>query len=299
MSAYYQSGSSQQLRGSPQQPFQQQQQQYGYYGSNPGLTTSSVGNMATNSIYSPAQPAPASLRTGGGNTSIAPGPGVSPAPNSANLAPYSNTPLPADKFSLVVVGSGGVGKSAITLSFVKHQFIEVYDPTIEDCYSKTVTIDNRNCALEITDTAGQEEYRGLWGDSVMRLGHGFICVYSITKRNSLEELIAIRNQIERAKEDNPYGIIIVGNKLDLAHEREVSAEEGRMFAESVGAMFMESSAKERINIDETFTALVRQVRRKMHEARSRPFQNLDPAMVPVDETHDPNSGSGSGCCVIL
>ena len=61
--------------------------------------------------------------------------------------------------SLVVMGAGGVGKSAITLSFMRNQFVEEYDPTIEDSYCKECLVDGVETTLDITDTAGQEEYR--------------------------------------------------------------------------------------------------------------------------------------------
>lgn len=58
------------------------------------------------------------------------------------------------EYKLVVLGSGGVGKSTLTVRFVQGVFIEKYDPTIEDSYRKKVEIDNEQCILEILDTAG-------------------------------------------------------------------------------------------------------------------------------------------------
>lgn len=58
------------------------------------------------------------------------------------------------EYKLVVLGSGGVGKSALTVQFVQGIFVEKYDPTIEDSYRKKVEIDNEQCILEILDTAG-------------------------------------------------------------------------------------------------------------------------------------------------
>ena len=58
---------------------------------------------------------------------------------------------------VVVIGGGGVGKSALTISFVRNFFVAEYDPTIEDQYRKMVEVDNEPCLLDILDTAGQEE----------------------------------------------------------------------------------------------------------------------------------------------
>jgi small GTP-binding protein len=65
----------------------------------------------------------------------------------------------AQEHKLVVLGEGGVGKSALSIQFVRNQFIIEYNPTIEECYRKQVTIDGVTCMLDILDTAGQEEFR--------------------------------------------------------------------------------------------------------------------------------------------
>ncbi|CAH8519635.1 unnamed protein product [Schistosoma mattheei] len=63
------------------------------------------------------------------------------------------------EYKLVVVGAGGVGKSALTIQLIQNHFVEEYDPTIEDSYRKQMVIDGEICLLDILDTAGQEEYR--------------------------------------------------------------------------------------------------------------------------------------------
>uniref|UniRef100_A0A8R1I9Q0 Small monomeric GTPase n=1 Tax=Caenorhabditis japonica TaxID=281687 RepID=A0A8R1I9Q0_CAEJA len=40
------------------------------------------------------------------------------------------------EYKLVVVGDGGVGKSALTIQLIQNHFVEEYDPTIEDSYRK-------------------------------------------------------------------------------------------------------------------------------------------------------------------
>ena len=61
------------------------------------------------------------------------------------------------EYKLVVVGAGGVGKSALTIQLIQNHFVDEYDPTIEDSYRKQVVIDGETCLLDILDTAGQEE----------------------------------------------------------------------------------------------------------------------------------------------
>lgn len=61
-----------------------------------------------------------------------------------------------ETFHMSVLGSGGVGKSALTLRFVRDYFVKDWDPTIEDAYRKAITVDEGLCMLEILDTAGQD-----------------------------------------------------------------------------------------------------------------------------------------------
>ncbi|KNC71553.1 hypothetical protein SARC_15907, partial [Sphaeroforma arctica JP610] len=62
------------------------------------------------------------------------------------------------EMKLLIVGSGGVGKSALTVQFTQSTFVEEYDPTIEDTYRKQFVVDDLPVAVNILDTAGQEEY---------------------------------------------------------------------------------------------------------------------------------------------
>ncbi|KAK6052712.1 Ras family protein [Cooperia oncophora] len=104
------------------------------------------------------------------------------------------------EYKLVVCGCGGVGKSALTVQFVQGLFVQSYDATIEDSYRKHFVVDGEDCRLEILDTAGTEQFSGL-RDLYVRNGHGFILVYSVNDRESLEELRDIRDTIVRIKQD--------------------------------------------------------------------------------------------------
>jgi len=80
------------------------------------------------------------------------------------------------QYKLVVVGGGGVGKSALTIQFIQGHFVDDYDPTIEDSYRKQCVIDDEVALLDILDTAGQEEYHAM-REQYMRTGEGFFCLY--------------------------------------------------------------------------------------------------------------------------
>lgn len=164
------------------------------------------------------------------------------------------------EYKIVIVGAGGVGKSALTARFIQGEFVEKYDPTIEDSYRKQVDIDSEACMLNIMDTAGQEEYSAL-RDQYMKTGEGFVLVYSVISRQSFDTTQRLRTSILRSKEDMPdVPIILVGNKSDLVAERTVSKEEGIRLAKNFGTTFLETSAKLNTNVDEIFEKLVRQIR---------------------------------------
>ena len=251
------------------------------------------------------------------------------------------------EYKLVIVGGGGVGKSALTIQLIQNHFIDEYDPTIEDSYRKQVrlrcgrvallrvavvpcrcrlrhsraaphcpltsalilgalsqvTIDNETCLLDILDTAGQEEYSAM-RDQYMRTGQGFLmgtsfrgrrptphstqrarsgflryacpirppltppppphhptAVFAITSRSSFDELVGFKDQILRVKDADRVPMVVVGNKSDLESERQVSNQEGADLARSFGAPFFETSAKTRVNVEESFYQIVREIRK--------------------------------------
>lgn len=163
------------------------------------------------------------------------------------------------ELKLVVVGGGGVGKSALTIQLIHSHFVDEYDPTIEDSYRKQVVIDNEVQVLDILDTAGQEEYSAM-REQYMRTGEGFLLVYSITSETSFEELMTYYQQIQRVKDSDYVPIMIVGNKSDLEDERQVSYEDGMNLAKQLNSPFMETSAKQAINVEDAFYTLARIVR---------------------------------------
>ena len=165
------------------------------------------------------------------------------------------------EYKLVILGAGGVGKSALTIQLIQSHFIDEYDPTIEDSYRKRVTIDDESCLLDILDTVGQEEYSAMQ-DQYMRSGQGFLIVYSVTSRSSFDwEINSFREGILRVKDMDSVPMVLVGNKCDLDEERQVTESEGKKIANEWKCPFYETSARKRINVEECFYDLVREIRR--------------------------------------
>uniref|UniRef100_A0A3Q3K1F4 small monomeric GTPase n=2 Tax=Monopterus albus TaxID=43700 RepID=A0A3Q3K1F4_MONAL len=171
---------------------------------------------------------------------------------------------------VIMVGSGGVGKSALTLQFMYDEFVEDYEPTKADSYRKKVVLDGEEVQIDILDTAGQEDYAAI-RDNYFRSGEGFLLVFSITEHESFSATAEFREQILRVKaEEDKIPLLLVGNKSDLEERRQVSVDEARGKADEWGVQYVETSAKTRANVDKVFFDLMREVRgKKMSENKDK------------------------------
>ena len=149
-------------------------------------------------------------------------------------------------------------QSAITIQFVKSFFFSDYDPTIEDSYVKQCLIDNQIAQLEILDSAGQEEFKPM-REQYIRVGEGFLLVFALNDRRSLDECYKIHRDILRIKDTHHVPMLLIGNKLDV---RQAGMDaQGRAAASTMQIPYLETSACTRQNIDEVFIELVRIIRK--------------------------------------
>jgi len=191
-------------------------------------------------------------------------------------------------------GDGGVGKSCLTIQLTQNQFVHEYDPTIENSYRKQVEVDGSVCVMDILDTAGQEEYRVLQ-DQYIHRGEGFVVMYSITSRASFELVTKFQQKIFMVKdEEEYYPMVIVGNKCDLEDQREVTTDEGADLAKTIGCPFFETSAKTRINVEESFMEVVREIRKR----RDQEEGGVKGKPVKTDKG-DKKAGKSKPRCTIL
>ncbi|KAI0723685.1 small GTPase superfamily [Fomitopsis betulina] len=176
------------------------------------------------------------------------------------------------KFNCVVLGAGGVGKSALTIRYGKNVFIEQYNPTIEEEYRCEPTVDGHKCVLEIIDTPGTEQFTAL-NEKYLKNARGYLLVFSLSQESSLRDIDTIRQQIYSTRgTDKDVPIVVVGTKLDLSNEREVSRATIHELAESWKLPFYETSAKRNWHVTDVFEDLIRQMRKHYpdkHPVRSK------------------------------
>ena len=180
----------------------------------------------------------------------------------------------ANRMTMYVLGSGAVGKSALTLRMVNNDFVEDYDPTIEDSYRKTIVVDDIRVVLTIVDTAGQDEYRTM-RDHAMKSGDAYLLVYAIDDRNSFDEAKHLYQDILLARDGSPITppVVLAGNKVDLAAERKVTFVEAREAARHIfKCPFLETSAKDGTNAHRAFFEVVREAWRHQRDETARLFK---------------------------
>lgn len=154
----------------------------------------------------------------------------------------------------VVLGDTGVGKSSLVLKFVSGNFKPYSESTIGASFmSKLLTHKGVSIKFQIWDTAGQEKYHSL-APMYYRGAAAAVIVYDITRGNTFKTL---KNWIDELKAQGPKDIAlaIAGNKSDMSSSREVDTKTAREYAEEIGALYLETSAKDDTNVQEIFVRL--------------------------------------------
>ena len=151
---------------------------------------------------------------------------------------------------VIAVGDAAVGKTSIVGRYVTGSFTASYKATIgTDVFRKIVTVEGRRIGLLCYDTAGQERFRNLV-ERYFVGAIGALMVYDVTNRESFDNLPTWSRQVDRHAGEALK--IVIGNKIDLTKERVVDEKEGVGMGRQLGAEFMETSAKDGVNIEPIF-----------------------------------------------
>ncbi|XP_004401105.1 ras-related protein Rab-39A [Callorhinus ursinus] len=168
------------------------------------------------------------------------------------------------QFRLIVIGDSTVGKSCLLHRFTQGRFpglrSPACDPTVGvDFFSRLLEIEpGKRIKLQLWDTAGQERFRSITRSYYRNSVGGFL-VFDITNRRSFEH---VKDWLEEAKMHvQPFRIVflLVGHKCDLASQRQVTREEAENLSADCGMKYIETSAKDATNVEESFTILTRDI----------------------------------------
>lgn len=201
-------------------------------------------------------------------------------------------------FKVVLIGESGVGKTNLLSRFTRNEFNHDSRTTIGVEFStRTLTLDGHLVKAQIWDTAGLERYRAITS-AYYRGAVGALLVYDITKHQSYESVDRwLKELYDHA--DASILVMLVGNKSDLKDEaREVPTEEAKMYADSNGLLFMETSALDSTNVELSFETILRDIYKKVLKSKGgTPKENT--VVLSNDassESHAQDAESKKSCC---
>ena len=169
---------------------------------------------------------------------------------------------------ILLLGDSSVGKTCFLKRYTDNTFQDAYLSTIGfDFKFKFVTLDNgKTVKVQLWDTAGQERFRTI-AKSYYKGAHGIILIYDVTNRKTFENIRKWLNQISN-EASNKISIILVANKIDCEEERQISVEEGESLANENNLPIFEASAKDSINVEESFKFLIEKINENIGEFNS-------------------------------
>lgn len=195
-------------------------------------------------------------------------------------------------FKLLLIGDSGVGKSCLLLRFADNTYTETFISTIGvDFKIRTIELEGKIIKLQIWDTAGQERFRTITS-SYYRGAHGIIVVYDVTDMESYNNVRQWLHEIDRYASDN-VNKLLVGNKSDLESKRVVTAEQAKEFADSLGIAFLETSAKNNVQVEDSFFAMASQIKSRF-KATPQGAKGQGQKLTPGTRI-DNGQGGGCGC----
>lgn len=196
-------------------------------------------------------------------------------------------------FKIVVVGSSGVGKTALVQRLVDDNFRENSQSTVGvEFKSYVCQCDGQAVKLQIWDTAGQERFRSV-SKAYFRNAVGAILVYDITNPDTFDDISRWLEELLSLSNPNAF-LLLVGNKSDLESDRKVGAQQGRDYAATNKMEFLEASASSGANVEEAFSRLAHGIVQRILSG-----QITTTLSAPIASNWTPTkepSQKKSGCC---
>ncbi|XP_073775060.1 ras-related protein Rab-37 [Danio rerio] len=188
----------------------------------------------------------------------------------------------------ILVGDSGVGKTSLLVQFDQGKFIPgSFSATVGIGFTnKVLTVEELKVKLQIWDTAGQERFRSVT-HAYYRDAQALLLLYDITSKSSFDNTRAWLTEIHEYAQDDVV-IMLLGNKSDMSSSRVIRREDGEKLAREYGVIFLETSAKTGLNVDEAFMTVGKELVRRAVQLPVEPTFHLHDVMEPQKET--------SGCC---
>jgi len=167
---------------------------------------------------------------------------------------------------LLLIGDSGVGKSCLLLRFSDDSFTPSFITTIGiDFKIRTIELEGKRIKLQIWDTAGQERFRTIT-TAYYRGAMGILLVYDVTDEKSFNN---IRNWIRNIEQHATESVnkILIGNKCDMVEKKVVDSARGKALADEYGIKFLETSAKNSINVEEAFITLAKDIKKRLIDSQ--------------------------------
>ena len=167
-------------------------------------------------------------------------------------------------FKILLLGDSSVGKTCFLKRYTDNTFQDAYLSTIGfDFKYKFVTLEEgKTVKVQLWDTAGEERFKTI-AKSYYKGAHGIVLIYDVTNRKTYENIRKWMNQIKDDSSSN-ISIILVANKIDCENEfRQVIKEEGEVLAKNNNLPIFEASAKDNINVEESFKYLIEEINKKI------------------------------------
>jgi len=203
-------------------------------------------------------------------------------------------------YKVVLIGDSGVGKSNLLSRFTRNEFYLETKSTIGvEFATRSIQADGKTIKAQIWDTAGQERYRAITS-AYYRGAVGALLVYDISKQQTFKN---VERWLTELRENAAANIVImlVGNKSDLKHMREVPTEQAKEFAEKNGLSFIETSALEATNVDVAFTNILTEIYHQSARPTGNPetgagsSHSAPSASQPIELGKEPPPAPEGGC----
>jgi len=218
---------------------------------------------------------------------------TAPNPSSSKSAAYDYL------IKLLLIGDSGVGKSCLLLRFSDDSFTPSFITTIGiDFKIRTIELEGKRIKLQIWDTAGQERFRTIT-TAYYRGAMGILLVYDVTDEKSFNN---IRNWIRNIEQHATESVnkILIGNKCDMVEKKVVDSARGKALADEYAIKFLETSAKNSINVEEAFITLAKDIKKRLIDNQQDPGttpKTTNTGGVTIDKNGgDKAQAKKTGCC---